>query len=329
MYSYNQITNVHIELTSKCQAKCPMCPRRINGGILNPLFNLSEITLDVFMEWFDKSFLLQLENISFCGNLGDPIIARDVLEIIEYIKSVNNIVRIVLHTNGSARNAEWWIKLASLNVYVIFGIDGLDDTHSIHRISTNFYTIIENAKLFINNGGNAEWVMLVFKHNQHQIDDCKKLSEEIGFNKFVVKHTSRFVDNKFHVLDNNGKTIDILYPTTKSLNILEKINESSVDNIIDIQCKASHKKSIYISADGLVLPCCWLDVSWRIPNSLERISFMDNVGLFPSLHDQSLKTIFESGFFDTIKNTWDNKPLYVCSKQCGKIDKCGEQFNAS
>ena len=30
----------------------------------------------------------------------------------------------------------------------------------------------------------AEWQMLVFKHNQHQIDEAKQMAKEIGFNKF-------------------------------------------------------------------------------------------------------------------------------------------------
>jgi hypothetical protein len=45
MYNIQDITSIHLELTSKCQARCPMCPRRINGGIINPLITLDEETL--------------------------------------------------------------------------------------------------------------------------------------------------------------------------------------------------------------------------------------------------------------------------------------------
>jgi len=34
MYKYEDITSIHLEVTSKCQAKCPMCPRRVHGGPL-------------------------------------------------------------------------------------------------------------------------------------------------------------------------------------------------------------------------------------------------------------------------------------------------------
>jgi len=42
MYDYDQIRSIHLELTSKCQARCPMCPRRINGG---PVTDLEEFEL--------------------------------------------------------------------------------------------------------------------------------------------------------------------------------------------------------------------------------------------------------------------------------------------
>ena len=42
-----------------------------------------------------------------------------------------------MHTNGSGRNKNWWKELALLNVKVIFGIDGLEDTHKLYRINTH------------------------------------------------------------------------------------------------------------------------------------------------------------------------------------------------
>ena len=84
MYKFEDIRDVHLEITSKCQAKCPMCPRRINGGPMNPFIKLDDITLDRFKEWFPRQFIQQLNSMFMCGNLGDPIISRDTLNI--YVK---------------------------------------------------------------------------------------------------------------------------------------------------------------------------------------------------------------------------------------------------
>jgi MoaA/NifB/PqqE/SkfB family radical SAM enzyme len=324
MYKLEDIKDIHLELTSKCQARCPMCPRRINGGPMNPLFVPSEITLDIFKSWFSDDFINQLDSLFMCGNLGDPIIAQDCLEIFQYLKKTNPKIRLSMHTNGSARNIQWWQELALANVKTTFGIDGTNTTHKLYRIGTDYNKIIENATAFINAGGEAEWHMLVFKHNENEIDQCRILSETIGFKKFTIKHTTRFVNGKFNVLDDAGRTINILYPTDRSKSMIPLVQEGKMST--EIQCRASKYKQFYISADGVVSPCCWLDFSWQLARQDNRIDFMDRVGVFPNLNVQSLESIFTSGYFDKISNTWANSPLLECSKQCGKFNKLGEQF---
>lgn len=326
MYKLNDIKEIHLELTTKCQAKCPMCPRRINGGMLNPLFNLTEINLETFKNWFDDDLLLHLESIFFCGNLGDPIIAQDCLEILEHVSLINPNIKLSIHTNGSARTTDWWRRLAKTKTRVVFGIDGLADTHHLYRINTDWYKIIENAQAFIEEGGDAEWQMLVFEHNEHQIEDCRQLSNQIGFKNFVEKHTSRFTDNEMHVLDELGKTTHILKPTVKSQKMIPIAKEVVNDQNPTIHCKAKKMNQMYVSAEGIVSPCCWLDFSWILHKQDTRIDYMDRIGTFPNLNNQSFKEIFDSGYFDEIEKTWSDRPLKECSKQCGRFDKLGSQY---
>jgi hypothetical protein len=126
---------------------------------------------------------------------------------------------------------------------VVWGIDGLEDTHAVYRVNTDWNKIISNAKIFIQAGGRARWNMLAFKHNEHQIESCQELSKSLGFEVFEVKHTSRFKDNKFHVLDEIGKTVNILYPSERSTVITSKV--LSIETA-EIQCKARKYKQLYI-----------------------------------------------------------------------------------
>ena len=89
MYNIDEIKSVHLEITSKCQAKCPMCPRRIQGGPLLDTLYLEEIDLGTFVNWFPRNFVTQLDDLNMCGNLGDPIIAADTLEIYRYLRETN------------------------------------------------------------------------------------------------------------------------------------------------------------------------------------------------------------------------------------------------
>ena len=133
MYNLEDIKSVHLEVTSKCQASCPMCARNIQGGVDNPFMTVTEITLEQFQEWFPVGFIKQLDRLFMCGNLGDPIIAKDTLKIFEYIRAVNPSISLSMNTNGSARSWHFWKGLADTGVHVRFGIDGLIDTHNLYR----------------------------------------------------------------------------------------------------------------------------------------------------------------------------------------------------
>jgi sulfatase maturation enzyme AslB (radical SAM superfamily) len=296
----------------------------MNGGPMNPLFTPEEISLLTFKQWFPIDFIRQLYSFLLCGNLGDPIIAQDCLEIIQYLRECNSDIQIHMHTNGSARSADWWRELALTNVKVTFGIDGDHTTHNLYRVSTDYFKIIENATAFINAGGAAEWHMLVFKHNEHQIESCKAVSEQLGFAKFIIKHTTRFVDGKFHVLDESGRTVNILYPTDKSVEMSLQVKDNLTCKTID--CKAIKYRQLYIGANGVVSPCCWLDLSWHPAHHTNRIDYMDQVGELPNLYHTTLQNIFESNYFNKIERSWSTQPLLECSKQCGRFDKMGGQF---
>jgi sulfatase maturation enzyme AslB (radical SAM superfamily) len=294
--------------------------------MLNPLITLNEIDLQTFKKWFSVDFICQLNSLFMCGNLGDPIIAGDCLEIAQYLRQTNPNIKLSMHTNGSARSTEWWSELAKVDVRVVFGLDGLADTHSLYRIGTDFNKIIENAKAFIGAGGTAEWHMLIFKHNEHQVQDCKEIAEALKFDKFQIKHTSRFVGNVFHALDENGKTTHVLQPTTKSKEMVVKVQENIKNLAPVIACKALMSKQIYIGANGDISPCCWLDFSWILHSQDNRISHMNFVGTIPNLNTQSLEDIFNSHYFEDIQQTWGSTIATECTKQCGSFDKLGAQF---
>ena len=326
MYRYEDIKDIHLEITSKCQAKCPMCPRRISGGPLNPFIKLDEITLDVFKQWFELDFIKQLDSLFMCGNLGDPIISKDTLEIYQYLREANPNIRLAMHTNGSARDPEWWQRLAQLKVKVTFGIDGLADTHHLYRISTDFNKIIENARAFITAGGVAKWHMLVFAHNEHQIEEARTMSKQMGFADFSIKHTSRFKQDYLQVIDDAGRPTHRIKPTQTSLDMIPLAEAAQKEVKPHIVCKAQKFKQLYVSACGNVSPCCWLDMEWIPPMQESRIDYMEKISEFPNLHRETLKEIFDSGFFSKIEAQWGTVGLKECTKQCGSFDKLGVQF---
>ena len=135
MYKLEDIRQIHLEITQKCQAACSMCDRNINGGELNPHLTLAELKLDDIKRIFKPTLIKQLQAMQLCGNHGDPIIAEHTLEVLQYFREHNKDMWLSMNTNAGAREEEWWKSLAETigrNGNVIFSVYGLEDTN--HRI---------------------------------------------------------------------------------------------------------------------------------------------------------------------------------------------------
>jgi len=96
MYKFEDITRIEVELSSNCQAACPMCARNIHGGKENPNLPITDISFESFKQMVPVEFVKQLKTISMCGNFGDPLLNKELIEITEYISSNNPDIRIDL-----------------------------------------------------------------------------------------------------------------------------------------------------------------------------------------------------------------------------------------
>jgi MoaA/NifB/PqqE/SkfB family radical SAM enzyme len=57
MYSYSDITTVHLEMTEACNASCPMCARNLNGGEVSPLLHGAELGIADIERIFPVEFI--------------------------------------------------------------------------------------------------------------------------------------------------------------------------------------------------------------------------------------------------------------------------------
>jgi len=154
------------------------------------------MTIEQAMELFPIKFVQQLDKMFMCGVYGDPAAGQDTLKIFQYFKKHNPNITLGINTNGSIRNPDWWLELASLmdnkQDYAVFSIDGLEDTNHIYRQGVQWDKIIKNASAFINAGGNAQWEMIVFEYNQHQVEQALELAKELKFDIFRTKVSRRY-----------------------------------------------------------------------------------------------------------------------------------------
>lgn len=357
MYALEQIATVHLEITSRCNAHCPMCARNMHGGRTNPRLPITELGLEDIQKMLPPSVLAGLKKIYLCGNYGDPAAAKDTLAVFDYFRKSNPRIRLEMFTNGSIRHEDWWRSLAALTDRVYWGIDGPDEVNSHYRRGTSFESVMRNAQAFIGAGGEAHWDYIVFRHNEHLVNDARALSERMGFRGFRAKKTGRFYSNQrsavkqsHEVWDANGQVLYSLeMPKGKEFrnSALEREQEieakyGSMEKYLDftpIQCKVLAEKSVYISAEGLVFPCCWTAnqlYSWYLKPGSTQIEKMlaqlpQGVAEINALVNP-LSKILNGDFFQKLPELWGRGGLAtgkpkVCAKICGSdFDPFREQF---
>ena len=235
----NFIKVLHLEPTDVCQAACPLCFRETDLEFNRDFQH--HLTISHVQKHFNDHVISNLNKVFMCGSYGDPAAAKYALEIYQWFREINPNITLGMNTNGAIQNTVWWNKLGSIfnqpQDYVVFSIDGLEDTNNLYRQGVDWQKLMANASAYISAGGSAHWDMLVYRHNQHQINECEALARDMGFSWFRTK------------VSNRGFTDHLQAPLTWK-------QPATAQGMI--QCHALAEKSAYIDAQGRLSPCCWL-----------------------------------------------------------------------
>lgn len=329
---------LQFELTSYCNAMCVHCPRFSqldryeSSGELHRDLSLTHTDIDNIINNLELSKLSNLKILIVEGDKGDPLMHPKIERFIDVFSTLENAPTILLTTNGSIRDATWWANLAKKNysnLFVTFSIDGLKDTNHLYRVGLDFDTIIENASSFIANGGRAFWKMLVFKHNEHQIDTIQSLSQSMGFAMFKAQnsHIDRF-KGKSNWLVRNKSVEWFIEPAVHQYNIEEKFVEFpkklELVNYFDQLCPNLRRGHMYINHLNQIVPCCMMHFDTEL-NYFGKDQLLNLMGDFDNydLSKHTLEYILSQDFYkhvlqDSLRT--DNMH-YTCKKSCSHIIK--------
>ncbi len=172
-----------IESTSRCNLKCPMCPRSMDKSPSGEFADL------------DESVLIKLENaIANCNSvclswMGEPLVNQRLDKIIQRIKAINNKVLVTMTTNGMLLDESWAERLIDSGVDAIsFSIDSNDDAiyekirvgGNLKRVKDNIRTLnkIKKSKLSLKPAINIAYVG--GEENIDQIPNIIQMADELG-----------------------------------------------------------------------------------------------------------------------------------------------------
>ena len=332
-----EIIKLDTEITNRCNAACPQCPRTGTYKGVSEVISTSgirDVRIEVFDEILGSESGKNINKVTYCGNYGDPIMHPKAMEIFKKVHGYG-VKYQNIDTNGSVRSPEWWAELAQIpGFHVTFAIDGLEDTNHLYRVNTRWDRLMENVKAYIGAGGEATWVFIVFDHNDHQVEEAKALSVKLGFKNFFWKASTRKFKpespTKPGVQEYKRKEKDEVKVANIGFSEKSRWQASLISaGLIEhqVNCMAKRTRQLFLTSDERILQCCHVQPTvWErkfIPHSHKKepefADFIETHGLKTELEDYSFDEIVESysEIWPYFEHAWEKRQLRVCNRKCG------------
>jgi radical SAM protein with 4Fe4S-binding SPASM domain len=255
--------SISVEPTNICNLSCPECPTGTNSLTRTT----GDIDLKLFKQIIDdgKKYLYNI----ILYFQGEPFISKDIYEQIRYAK--NNKLYTITSTNGHYLNKENCKSIINSGLdRLLISLDGTNqETYEKYRIGGDFNKVIDGIKTLVATkqelNSKAPYLILqflVFKHNQHQINEIKQLGKELGVDKVEIK-TAQIINNS--AINTSIDKFSRYKETDKKLEIKTKLAN---------RCKRMWN-SVVVTIDGNISPCCFDKDSMHNYGNYSDISFKE------------------------------------------------------
>jgi len=181
------IRDLDFEVSSLCNAGCPVCMRRERGQFTE--FNQTYWKVEDVKETIDIDILKNLISFNICGNFGDAMASPDIVKIIEWVREHNSTCLINIRTNGGVGSVDDYERLAKLNVVISFGIDGIGSNNELYRVNVKWDKLYENLIAFSKNAtpDQIEIQFLLWSETADDLVGIIDLAKEINSNKLFLR----------------------------------------------------------------------------------------------------------------------------------------------
>lgn len=261
----NNILNLIINPTEKCNFRCKYCYESFENGIMSR--ETQEEIINFVRHNINKYSGLQ---ISWFG--GEPLLAVDVIKymsecLIDICKKNRKSYKAGITTNGYLLNMKTFEMLLSIRVlnYQIT-LDGFKEVHDKQRVDINgkpTFEVVYNNLLEIKQKKRQDFIVNIrINFSQDSFDNIENVFETLSFaegdRRFLI--SPHIVGNWLETIDDSMK--DVLIPQNNYLLILKKIYEYPKIFYIPFDfgiggqlCYAFKKNCFHISSTGKIGKC--------------------------------------------------------------------------
>jgi len=317
----------HIEPSSICTLRCPRCPRaEVPESLLN-----RQLSLMFFQQQLGAETVRHIRKITFCGNDGDPIYCRDLVDICAWLKGVNPDLHLVIVTNGSHKPTEWWQALAGVLDHrdeLHWSIDGWDQaSNEQYRVNSDWESIMRGIRTFADTNHDTYrlWATIAFRFNQDGLKNIETMAQSLGMDAWQLTKSTKFGS---HYPDIYGVDDPLCPESSDLVSRTHRFERQCMDfthrprpgrelkelfwqRANQLQEQGTHSgicfignKGVFLNSQGHFYPCCWTanryehNSAWHARASS---SFNLNQRTFPE--------ILEDGF-------WQGEFLQFDSMEC-------------
>jgi len=242
--------SISFEPTTSCNLRCPECPSGLRA-FSRPTGMLEN---DFFKQTIDDIHSHLLYLIFYFQ--GEPYLNPAFLDMVKYASSKN--IYTATSTNAHYLTEENARKTVESGLdRLIISIDGTtQDVYKQYRVGGNLDKVMEGARNIIKwrkeLNSKTPFVFfqfLVVKHNEHQIEDIKRIAKEIGVDEV------RFKTAQVYDYENDPNQ---LIPSIDKYSRYKKSADGTYvpKNKLANQCWKLWHANV-ITWDGLVVPCCF------------------------------------------------------------------------
>ncbi|OGS23960.1 MAG: hypothetical protein A2297_01100 [Elusimicrobia bacterium RIFOXYB2_FULL_48_7] len=294
---------INVEVTSKCNLKCTMCPRR---AFESPDKNMDR---DLFVKLSRDFNLFKMVDLT---GWGEPLMHPSFFEFVRIAKSKRCLVKYV--SNGVAFNQSVAEETLKTGVdWIVFSVDSPDKTTyreirgaDLDKVASNIGYLSELKK---KNGLKYPLIdiaIVISRKNIAQLPEMVKYSKEIGASRLVV--------NNVHVISKKEDIDILLFKIDQSQRIDEQQRDTAVAESkktaaeVDLdlsfcfssfepkkldRCVLDIEKTMFIDSEGNISACC--DLGHPVPGYLDCNTVVKNTQLnFGNVRNQSIMEIYNS-----------------------------------
>lgn len=180
--------SINLDITTRCTLECPHCRRqlyKLNGQKV-PGYDMTMVEYEKVIKFYP--------HIIFCGNASDPVFHPQFTNFlaINYERGIGTEI----HHAATGKSLEWYRKAfeANSNAKWCFGLDGFPENSDIYRKNQKGQQLFEAMKLCAEMGLHAIWRYIIFRYNEDDQDECKKIADYYNIEMQFVR-SSRFSEN--------------------------------------------------------------------------------------------------------------------------------------